>query len=90
MDFHDSFLRFWWFGMKSAGSHNVTYKSPLILQIPFFFFLLKDKMRAEQIEYRQMRVSGCFTRKKLSNKDYISFCKNDSVFLKVPMITDEL
>lgn len=47
-------------------------------------------MRAEQIEYRQMRVSGCFTRKKLSNKDYISFCKNDSVFLKVPMITDEL
>lgn len=47
-------------------------------------------MRAEQIEYRQMRASGCFTRKKLSNKEYVSFYKNDSVFLKAPMITDEL
>ena len=44
--------------MNSARSHDVTYKSPLILYTlpppPRFFSLLKDRTRAEQIEYRQV------------------------------------
>lgn len=53
-----------------------------------FFFYIKDKTRAEQIEYRQtveafrafLQTHLCSLGKKLSNEEYIPFYKNNSVF----------